>query len=496
MSSSDGVVRSGYHSLAILLFLLPFALFTQDHLRGKLDRDSGIYIYAGQQAVQGTLPYASIFDHKGPLTSLVCAGGIVLADALGQQELFVVRAIFLAAAAGCVALVFLIGATCWRSVRAGWLSALIFLGFWGFAHFASSGPRPKTLMLLLALLCVRFGMKQRYFWAALAGGAAVMVWQPACVFLLALATALALRQPSRPRISEWLRLAAGAACVPLLVALYFAWNGALDLFWEGLVSFNVFLLERGADGDASFLSILRGIHKGYSGALLAVIGGWAALPWAVCSSRIRSAGNAPSIFSYEAGILLPLWVLVSLWTAADFQGYVDAYPLLPLSALGFGWFLDRALSSLGGSERSRLWQAVVASLALLLVAWTEIKMKRSFEVDEQRAAIASLRAELEPGDQVRSLGAPEMMALLGGRQDDRYLFVVNGIDALIEARHPGGWQGWLGALQDAPPRFILYRTPRGKKVRSLITWIESNYLTRWEAGGARILEHREAAKRR
>src|SRR5690554_2177404 len=75
---------------------------------GTLTRDSGLYIYGAQQLVQGVPPYISILDPKGPLSFLVPALGILLADILGWDDVFGVRFVFLLISCGTASALFLL----------------------------------------------------------------------------------------------------------------------------------------------------------------------------------------------------------------------------------------------------------------------------------------------------------------------------------------------------------------------------------------------------
>ena len=64
---------------AALILALSALVYRQYGFAGPLTRDDAIYLYSGQQMAQGTPPYLSIWDHKGPLAPMIAGAGAWIA---------------------------------------------------------------------------------------------------------------------------------------------------------------------------------------------------------------------------------------------------------------------------------------------------------------------------------------------------------------------------------------------------------------------------------
>ena len=93
------------NQLALPLLVLALAVFVYS-LYGFDDvmlRDYSIYLYSGQRMAEGIPPYASVFDHKGPLSPMIAGLGVMLSQVLGWDDIHTVRLVFFAS--GCLTVV-------------------------------------------------------------------------------------------------------------------------------------------------------------------------------------------------------------------------------------------------------------------------------------------------------------------------------------------------------------------------------------------------------
>ena len=94
------------------------ALYTRFGIGGTLARDEAVYAYAGQQLAYGVPPYASIFDAKTPLASMIAGVAAAVAHLAGGNDIYLIRAAFFVCACLAVLAVYLLAAQLWRSVLA------------------------------------------------------------------------------------------------------------------------------------------------------------------------------------------------------------------------------------------------------------------------------------------------------------------------------------------------------------------------------------------
>ena len=102
--------------------------------QGTLGRDEGIYVYSGQQMADGVPPYVSVFDHKGPLSPMLCGFAVAFGRSIGMDDILACRAIFFGISVLSVVSVFVLSEKVFGSLRGAFFSALILCGFLGIWH--------------------------------------------------------------------------------------------------------------------------------------------------------------------------------------------------------------------------------------------------------------------------------------------------------------------------------------------------------------------------
>lgn len=355
-----------------------------------LSRDSGIYLYSGQQFAAGIPPYVSLFDHKGPLAPMLAGTGVMISELLGSPEVATVRALFMSCGALATAAMYLLGKQISRSAIVGMISALSFLALFVFGRPPISEPEPKTPMLLFEALCLLFAVRKNWTLAGLMGSLAMLIWQPMAIFPLCM-VALAALHPSRRRASNGHGVArrpdfrsaahaAGGAALPVaLTSAYFWWTGTMDSFVEGFVTFNLKYLE-GQPGSTpgKLEQAVDSVTVGTSTVLIPVYlltlislsaFGLGALGW-MYAARIHRAGRwALRRISHEnasarrlaRGLVRGLAhdrmspMLVTLpfpvaWSCIMFQGYPDFYVFFPFVSVALGIALGSVVS--GGTKEA------------------------------------------------------------------------------------------------------------------------------------------------
>ena len=206
--SRDLGARAG----ALLSLLVAVALFTRFGVHGGLSRDESIYAYGGQQWADGVPFYVSIFDPKTPLSAGLAALGVLAGRAVGMDGLIAIRIVFCAFACATVLALYELGRELWDPL-AGLVAAVTLASFHGFAVDALGGPDAKTPGIFLGVLAMVLLARRRWFWGALAGSLAFLVWQPLAVYALA-AVVLAPLVTDAGRRGRALATAVAGAAIP------------------------------------------------------------------------------------------------------------------------------------------------------------------------------------------------------------------------------------------------------------------------------------------
>ena len=152
-SGAMRVVRSPGFVGGCCAVLAAVVLYSRFSLRLWVNRDAFLYLYGGQRVLHGQPPYVSEMDPKGPVSSLLSAGGIAIARLLGVEDILAVRVVFLALAVLGVLGVYLLVRALFDSVLAAVFAAVAFTAFRSFAFNAVAGPEghlPGIVFLVFA----------------------------------------------------------------------------------------------------------------------------------------------------------------------------------------------------------------------------------------------------------------------------------------------------------------------------------------------------------
>ena len=335
-------------------------LFTRFSLYGWLTRDETIYIYAGQQLTHGVAPYASIYDPKGPLATILSGLGAAIAQLFGRSDVLVIRLLFLVLSVLSAVALYALVVQLWNSVLAGIVSAVVFSSFEGYAHNAIQGPDAKTPGVLFLIIAMWLAVRRQWFWAAFAGSLAFFVWQPLFPFPIVVIIAAAVYSVGARRRAVGLAVA-GAVTPAAILVIYFAAAGALSDFINSAFVFPLTGVSRPPETVAqrihTIVSVVRASYH-FSGVLF-----WIGIVLLLVTAVIRVALARTG---WRAALLQPyvLIVIVTFLAEAgyalyDFQGFPDVFPLLPYPAIGFGaatvliFRMGQAAGDSTGSNRGR-----------------------------------------------------------------------------------------------------------------------------------------------
>ena len=437
----------GLGSLAV------FALHGTD---GVLSRDLGIYAYAGQQVADGVPPYVGVLNRAGPLAHLLPGAGVVLARMVGLDDLFGIRLLYLVFASACVVLVHLLARDLFGSPWAGLAAATAFLSFSGFIAYASGGPREKTPMVLFLLVSLLAAGRRRWLTAGVFLGLATLVLQT--IFTVgapAVLVAALLGEGGRARLVACLRIVAGGAAVLAAAVLYFLAVGHLDDFVQAFVVINAEYTR--AAGPAGVADDWRRVLSGYGASTLILVGGLLALPALAVAAHRRADPAAPLLAGLSVATLTGIG-----WMLHDFDSWPDAFPVLPLAAVGAGGAVARLAQRLGARRGIALvvaWSMVATGLALAFSVG-----RRDHDLEAQRRSVDAMLAVL-PDATIVSLQAPQPLVLSGRRNPTRHQMFANGLGGYVDDTWPGGLPGFQRALLDSHPDLVAIGTPGNERWR-------------------------------
>jgi hypothetical protein len=467
---------------AAAVLVVAAALFSRFGIHGMLSRDESVYAYGGQQVEDGTPFYVSIFDQKTPGAAYLAGLAVAIGNTFGFADIDSIRVVFFVCACLSVVAVYLLALELWGSIPAALVAAVTFASFRGFALDALGGPDAKTPGILLAVLAMLCFARRRWLWAGLCGALAFLVWQPLLVYL-AVALAFAGRR----------RLVALGAAVPLAAtALYFWITGALSDFVQAAFAFPLEGLYRRPETVGQRIAhIADKLDVYYHGAVFQFWAGLALL-LAVCLVAVWQRRFADPLVR----IVLPTFVAVAGFSALDFQGYPDAYPLLPYAALGLGGAVAYVV-------RARVLRpaAVAAAALVAAIAWTQFSTGRALATTTlaaQRTEAADIQRLLNPDDTIYALGDATPLVLTDRTNASRYIFLSSGVAAWQLRTLPHGFGGWMREIRAANPAVIVVHGWHGTLERevgaSLRTRYVRAYVGCWRVFLRPDVAHRAAAR--
>ena len=444
---------------AVVVLIVAAALFSRFGIHGALSRDESVYAYGGQQVEDGTPFYVSIFDQKTPGAAYLAGLAVAIGNTFGVADIDAIRVAFFVAACLTVVAVYLLALELWGSVVAALVAAVTFASFRGFALDALGGPDAKTPGILLAVLAMLLLVRRRWFWAGLCCALAFLVWQPLLVYL-AVGLVVAGRR----------RLVALGAVVPLAASVAYFWiTGALGDFLQAAFVFPVEGLYRAHETVGQRVSHIANIvDLYYHGAVVQFWAGLALLAVLCAVALWQRRFRDPLV-----RVILPTLVVIAGFSALDFQGYPDAYPLLPYAALGVGGAVAYVV-------RLPVLRpaAVVAALVAVAIAWTEFSTGRAQATTlmAQQTEAAELQRLLAPGDTILALGDATPLVLTDRTNPSRYIYLSSGVAAWQLRDMPDGFNGWMQQIRAANPAVIVLHGWHGKLKQQVGAQLRARYV--------------------
>jgi len=416
---------------------------------GFLMRDIAIYGYAGQQVVEGSPPYIGILSRTGPLAHLLPALGVAAARVGGFDDLLGMRLVFMVFSIACVCLAYVLARDTFGSRLAGLAAASAFLSFHGFTQLATYGPREKTPMVLFLLCALLAISRRKWFLAGVCVSLATLVWQPAILVGGTALVAASIAVPGAERRAVLARATVGGIAPATICVAYFAIVGAFREFVDGYLLINARytvpspLLRR-------FSDIWPRLQENYGVSLWVIVAGLVALIGLTFVAIGRGRGTArfgdPVVVVGAAGLAALAWSL------RDFNGWPDAFILLPMAAVGIGGVAQAVVKRL--PRRAGLSVVLAAVAGGVAVGATFSVSHRDDGLQLQRTYVDALLAQLPADASMMSIGAPQPLVLSRRTNPTRYQTFTRGLEEYMEDTWPGGLRGFAEWVRELQPTIL------------------------------------------
>lgn len=449
--------------------------------------DRANWVYMAQTVVRGGLLYRDAANIKSPLSAYLGAAAIGAGNLFGVRDLIAIRFLFMLLGILIVGLTFLLGAECFKSLRVGFLAALISLSFNTATLVNCSGIQPKTPMIVFGLIALLCTLRDRPFWAGLSGMLSALCWQPGLLFVGASGVGFS-AYLTKWRDRRVLRLLVGATLPLALLLGHFAWAGALrELFlWCFVYNLRVYAPGelRTFGGLVTRLTELVGSQ--WPLVLLALAGlGLGLIPalrWSMSRGRQKFIADSRVHSIWIAAGVYALFCTINL------QGTGDLFPFLPfvsmLSAFALTRSLDWTISRVGLEKPgpTGFWPRATLSAVLIgaifaAAAMKTIRLQSGLPtLQDQEADVALITSHLALGDEIYVHGSTAILTVSGLPNASPHYLLDRGKDLFLAELEEGGFDGWLARLKSKAPKVVaLSRLTAVVHGEDFLDWVRRDY---------------------
>lgn len=303
--------------------------------------DHGIFLYGGEELLEGNIPYVHVFDVKAPISFFVPAGGLLIfSHILGLSPWLANMVTMLILGGGTIFFTYLLTYHLFKDRINALLAAVILLSFTSFGRSSLSGI-PKLIMLFFAISCLYALVRKKWFTAGLLGSLSAFTWQPAAIFpIIVIIYSLANKQHRKLQLT---RALLGVALPLIAIFMFFFFTGGLNEMIDQTFIFSILYKQSAHWGFQSAIGII--IHEiiyTHGTEILFFISGF--LGFFILTYKERK-----NLINLKT--LIPLiffsFVILALYSLIDFQNWPDMITVLPFIAIFASYFLIKLSKKIG-----------------------------------------------------------------------------------------------------------------------------------------------------
>ena len=307
------------------------------------NRDSGVFLYIGQQWLKGYIPYRDVWDHKPPMIFMINAFGLLVGQGT-RWGLWVLELFFLCLSAGLgyIGLNRSLGRLPAIFGSVTWLITLAVL--WEGGNFTEEYALLfQFLAILLFFIAETNNRNVWYFFLIGVTGAIsfllrqnlIGIWLAIYIYLL---FERFITRELKRLVADFFYILIGTLSVIGIIVLYFSAFGALDDFLDATIKYNLIYSTNGMTNRLQ--SIMIGLIKtSFSGAGIIVSITWVLglLLLLTGKSEKLEIGGAKRALLTISIIALPIEILLTSLSGRSYPHYYIAW--LPAYALLSGYFV-------------------------------------------------------------------------------------------------------------------------------------------------------------
>ncbi len=487
------IISPNLKSIILFCFSIVFVLsittliYLQYGFNGYLLRDDAIYLYSGQQMSNGIPPYVSIFDHKGPITPMIVALGVMFSNLINSNDVYTVRILFFCISVFTVVCLFLFTLELFSSsYKIGILTSFVFVNFWGFGKHAASGPQGKTPLVLFEIISLWLTNRKMWFFASFFGSLAFLTWQPTIIYpVITIILSVIQSKGSKDRAINVFKAISGAITPIFFISLYFFHKEVFKNFVDGFILFNGTHLTRIKEISilANIKAIFREITISYTTMSIPMLFGLTTILILFLLRLNLYENNISKWISKDRFAALFLsFPVIFIWSLIDFQWYDDLYVFLPYAAIGSGLLLNHTIENTWEFKHQKIPLKtiiyIISCCFLILIAMSNYRLtaiQQLYNFESQVKWAEEIEKKYGSSVKILSINVPEALVILHKTNPNPFIFINEGIDQYINEKTPGGINAWLMEIKQYEPDLIFYRQGKGIFMPRIEYWLDNQY---------------------
>jgi hypothetical protein len=404
-------------------------------------RDQGVYLYVGQQILDGRIPYRDVWDHKGPLVYYIDALGLWMTGSTWGVWFLEIIFLFGAAVSGFLALQIVFDPVIAFASTSLWLASLPLV--------LDHGNTVEEYSLLFQFAAIYFYLRSKksskdYWNEILVGVTAAMTFSlrpnnigaPIAIGLVLMLTVIFFPKERLHTFKRIMAAALGVAIVFGVIGIYFAANHALGYLLDQVFVFNYYYSKL---DEFSWQALTKGGNVfpflvPLGGAGLAGLIGYLYGEW---KHKQKEPDLSKIHFAFFTLAFVPIQLYLSLMSGRKYLHYYIAW--LPALAILAGFLIfwiqqwagkltpdirrKNILNFLvaGGLVLAFGWQPIIGRMppltALFKTIWAEkVLPPPKYSSVEQGVYVEYILSRTQPGDYVLIWGNASVYNFLTERK--------------------------------------------------------------------------------